>query len=150
MSLQIVTVADSISKLSVTGVTIKDLDGIPEEVSVRDCPVLFPNPDGFITNARVIRRSAGSATDASKDVYYTLNYIFLYSPVGQGRGLFQVFPQLVTKAAAIMDTIISNDTITGLVDITPRINGEIGVVEDTAGSKFFGCMFAFDVVEFVN
>ena len=44
MALQIVIVADSISKLSVSGVTLKDIDEIITEGTKRNIPAIFPRP----------------------------------------------------------------------------------------------------------
>ena len=67
---KIATVATSIAALSVSGVTLKDTDEIPEEVFSRHCPVLFPDPDDFITNLRIEPQSLGVGTIRKIDVFY--------------------------------------------------------------------------------
>ena len=150
MALQADTIATSIAGLSVPGVTIKDLDGVPEEVHARDCPLLYPKPDGFMSNLRVERDSFGAAGDARKTVRYTLSYAYLHAPVGEGRGLFDVYADMVGNVLAILDAIIADDALNGAADITPGAVTRFGLVNDPSGGWFHGCVVALDVVEFVN
>jgi len=150
MSLAIVTVADSISKLSVSGVTIKDLDDIPTTVRNRDCPILYPRPDGFISGLAVERMSMASGASAQLNVTYTLNYRFLFAKIGTERGLFAVVPTMVAKVALIMDRMLVSDSITGLIDLQVFDIGEFGPVSDPMGNMFHGCDFSFECLEFVN
>jgi hypothetical protein len=149
MSLAITTITDSISKLSVSGLVIKDIDEIPVGVDARQ-PTLIPLPD-FVTNFVMIRDSFGGGTTAKMTVSYTLGYRLLYKPVGAGREL-EYYDNLVSMAGLIMDAILAIDTLTGLVDIEPEANGIInmGVVNDPAGNAFLGCDIRMRVKEFVN
>lgn len=150
MSMQADTIATSIAGLSVPGVTIKDLDGIPEEAQARDCPLLYPKPDGFMSNLRVERDSFGAGSEARKTVRYTLNYAYLHAPVGEGRGLFDVYAAMVGNTLAILDALLADDALNGAVDITPGSVVRFGLVNDPAGGWFHGCVLGLDVVEFVN
>ena len=150
MSLSAATIADSISKLSVSGVTIKDVDQIPNEVTQYDVPVMFPEPLNFITDFEVIRDSFGADSLAKKTAAYTLNYTFCHSLVGSGRLLSDVYDDMVAKAELILDAIIANSTITGAVDIEPLNISNFGVVLDPAGHSFHGCQIQVRVMEFIN
>lgn len=150
MSLAIVTVADSISKLSVSGVTLKDLDGIPTRVRKRDCPIFYPKPDGFISGFTPERVSMGSGSTAQLNVNYNLNYRFLFTPIGSERGLFALYPTMVAKVVLILEAVLANDIITGLVDFQVIDVGEFGPVEDPMGNFFHGCDFSLEILEFVN
>ena len=44
MALSAGTIASSIAALSVPGVTVVGLDGIPETAAGRDCPLMYPRP----------------------------------------------------------------------------------------------------------
>jgi hypothetical protein len=144
------TIATSIAGLSVSGVTIADLDGIPEQAHGRDCPLLYPKPDGFMSNLRVERDSFGPASDARKTVRYTLSYAYLHAPVSEGRGLFDVYQAMVQNTLAILDAIIADDALNGAVDITPGEVTRFGLVNDPAGSWFHGCVIALNVTEQIN
>jgi len=145
-----VTIADSISKLSITGINIRDLDKIPAVVRNRDCPILYPRPDGFISGFEPDRITTGDGSSAKMDVRYTLTYTFLESPIGSDRGLFGVYPSFVANVAKILDAILLNDKITGAVDIRAVDVGAFGPVADPAGNAFHGCDIAIEILEFVN
>lgn len=148
MALAAVTIADSIAGLSVSGVTIKDLDQIPQEVQARDCPILFPDPSRYVSDLSVGVDSFGSGS-AKKTVKYMLNYVFLYSETGVGRGLADNAAGVVTKVMLILDAFLANDALTGSIDITP-LTTTAGVVNDPSGKPFYGALLSFAVTEFVN
>lgn len=149
MALQAVTVATNIAALSVSGVTLKALSAIPENVAPRDCPIIYPRPDGFMSDLEVEVDSFGSSA-GKKTVRYTLTYMYLHSAIGEGRGLFDVYEDMVTKATAFVDAVISNDAIAGCVDITPTGITNFGPVADPAGGMFHGAQMPFVVTEFIN
>ena len=144
---KIAIVANSISGLSVSGVTIKDIGGIPEEVSNRICPVMFPDPDNFVTGVTVTPQSYGAGTVGKNDVRYTLNYIFLYQPIGSGRYIAKSIVGLVGKAVLILNAFIANDALVGSVDLEPSL-GDFGTMQDLTGNQFFGVRITVKVYEF--
>lgn len=149
MTLQIAAIASSIAGLTVSGVTLKNTTGIPETVDPRQ-PTIFPRPDGFVSGLTIIRDSTGIASQARKTAQYNLTYRLCYTPIGAGRGLFDVYGSMVTAAFAFLDAVIANDAITGLVDITPQDVTAFGPVSDPAGVMFHGCDFVFMITEFIN
>ena len=148
MAISISTVTNSIAALSVSGVTIKDIDEIPSSVIGRDCPILYPEPDGFIANFTVTPMAFGTAGSGPFDVEYDLVYAFLYCPVGTGRSLLDVYDEMVTKAVLIYDRIIVSDAITGAVELTAGDVMQFGAVPDPAGNMFLGTRMVFHVKEF--
>jgi hypothetical protein len=130
-------------------VTIKDVDAIPQAVEARDCPIIYPKPDGFLSGLEVEVDSFGS-TQAKKTVRYVLTYMFLHAPVGAGRGLFDVYEGCVTNVLAFLDALIANDALSGSVDIQPSGVTSFGPVPDPSGTVFHGCEIALAVTEFVN
>ena len=149
MSLQISTITAAIAGLTVTGVTILDTDEIPFEVGLRQS-VLFPEPVNFVTDFTVTRDSMGIASQARKTVTYTLNYTFAHSQVGTGRGLADLYGDMVSTAYAIVDAIIALDTVSGAVGIDDPTINQFGVVVDPSGVSYHGCKIAVRVTEFVN
>ena len=148
MTLKIDDVITAISGINVSGVVILDVDKIPQEGTVR-ASILFPNPDTPITGVKFAPQTFGnSATAAHADVNYTLNYVFLLKPVGEGRGVYQALPELINKIMAILDACVANFSVTGAVDIKPRVD-EVGPgMTDPAGNQYWGCNIMFDVLEF--
>ena len=146
MALAIATVADSISKLSVTGLTIEDVDNL--SVFIASPPVLAPMPD-YITNFEIEYDSFGSGDTAQKTIRYDLNYRLYYAQVGSARKLAP-FEGLVDMIAAILDAVIDVVNITGAIEIMPAGTIRPGIVLAPDGAQFFGCDFAFRVTEFDN
>ena len=149
MGLQAVAVATAIGGLTVAGVNLKALNAIPEGADARECPMVYPRPDGFLSGLEVIVDSFGS-TAAKKTVKYILTYTYLYAPLGAGRGLFDLYEDMVTKALLFIDTVIANDAITGCVDIEPLDIKEWGPVSDPSGVMFHGAHISFGITELVN
>jgi hypothetical protein len=151
MPLAILTIANSIADLEVAGVRIRDLDQIPDAVQERDCPILIPEVINFVTDLVITRDSTGADyLVALKTATYTLNYTFLYAPAGSDRAGLSRFDDFVRKAFAIIDEVILNSTVEGLIDITPQATLQWSVVLDPAGNAFMGCMMAFAITELIN
>ena len=150
MALAFATITDSIAAISVSGVTIKDIDEIPESVAVRDCPIMYPEPDGFISGLTYTRDSTGPGSTALATVTYNMTYAYLHTKVGVGRGLFDIYGDMLTKVGLILDAIIISDGITGVVDLTIGGAIQFGAVPDPAGNMFIGTRLVFAITEFVN
>jgi len=148
MALSAATVATSIAALSVSGLTIKDLDAIPQEVTARDCPVLYPDPTRFMTDLVIEVDSFGSAS-AAKTIRYTLNYVLAYRIVGEERGLYKIYQGFVQKACLFIDAMLANDALSGCIDST-TIGLTLGVVQDPSGKSFHGCLIPIRIMEFYN
>jgi hypothetical protein len=143
------TVATSIAALSVAGVTLKDLTAIPENVEARDCPIIFPKPDGFMTNLTIQIDSFGSSS-GKKTAFYDLNYTYCHSPLAAGRGLFDVYQDMVNKCTVFIDAVIANDALAGSIDAHVKGVAEFGPVVDPAGTAFHGATITIGITEFVN
>ena len=148
MTLSINTITNSIAALSVTGVTIKDLDEIPDSVDTNDCPMVFPNPDGFVSSFELERAAMSSGTSNVWDVRYTLTYRFCYSEIGMGLGLFDQYDDMVDKVQDFVDKMLVSDTLTGAVDIEVEDITTFGPVSDPAGKMFHGCDISLRILEF--
>ena len=144
MTLQIVTICDSISDLSVSGVTIFDVDQIPPDAT-RLLPCMFPEPVNFVTNFTTDRNTFGSS--GFKTVEYDLNYTFLFTPIGAGRTGLDFYDEMLTKVGLIVDAVLANDTITGAWDIKTQGTTDFGPVPDPAGNQYLGCRLVFHVIE---
>lgn len=148
MSLQIATIANSISRLSVSGLTLLDVDEIPPVVDPR-VSTLLPLPN-YITDFEMVRDSFGSS-DAKMTVVYTLNYRLFYKPVGTGRiTTIEGVSGLVEMVGLVLDAVLAIDTLDGAVDITPQDVTNMGIVNDPSDNQWHGCDIALRVTEFVN
>jgi len=142
------TVTNSIAALSISGVTIKDIDEIPDTARLLT-PLLIPQPNNFVTDLSVSFETFGSNGGAKINTNYTLNYVFLYCEVG-GISAFAAFGGLMTKLSALFDAINSNDAITGAVDVKINSVGNIGVITDPAGNEFWGLEFSLRILEYTQ
>lgn len=153
MGVSIVTVADSISKITLdtgSNITIKDLDGMLDEVFDRNCPVVMPAPD-WLTNVEAEMDNLGSGTSAQWTFTYTVSYRLFYAPVGQGRNkLRHVMPGLANEVVYLIDGIMANDDLDGCEHIELAGSPVFGVVEDPVGNAFWGADMDFEVTELVN
>jgi hypothetical protein len=112
------------------------------------CPILIPQPNNFMTGTSMSFETFGSNGAAKMNLEYDLNYVFLFCEVGSGINAFAPFSGLMTKLAAILVVIFSNDAISGLVDMKLNTIGDIGVIADPAGNEFWGLMFSLHCLEF--
>ena len=149
MALQIAVITNSIAALSIAGVTIKDKDELKDGWDAFDCPLLCPRPTDFMTGFIEERVSFGSGSTRQANISYVLAYRFFYAPVGTGDFLI-IWSAMIDKAFAIVDAIIANDAIAGLIDLSHEDIVQSDVVEDAAGNQFIGCDIPIRVLEFVN
>lgn len=148
MALSAVSVIAAIGNLSVSGVTMKDLTEIPQEGGARGA-ICYPDPNKPISGLSVTRDSFGGAA-AKMTAHYTLHFIFLHSPIGSGRGLFDVYADAVAKYLLIYDAILATVNLTGCVDFNIDGGDFASPVADPAGNQFHGCPIAINITEFVN
>lgn len=150
VSLALATVADSISKISISGVTVKDVNEL--SASWKSLPnVLYPRPDGFVTGLRFKTDSYG-INGAEKGTFtYNLTYRFLGTAVGNMGTFGQAYSDALTKIIAIVNAIVADDTITGATkDFRLGTIANIGPMPDPSGNVFHGADITFVVEEFVN
>jgi len=150
MALALATVANSIEALTITGLTIYDLDNVPASVDVRTTAALVPLSD-YVTGFILAHDTFGAGNTAEMTVTYTVNYRLFYSIYGAGRtDLLEKQAGLIAMVAAIWDSVITNDSLTGCVNIEPVGVTGIGIVMDPTNHEFLGCNMSFTVMEFVN
>jgi len=142
------TVTDSIAGLTISGVTIKDIDQIPEAARLLT-PLIIPQPNNFVTDLSVTFETFGSNGSAKINTNYTLNYVFLFCEVS-GISAFAAFSGLIEKLSAILVAIDSNDAISGAVDVKINSIGNLGVITDPAGVEFWGLEFSLRVLEYTQ
>jgi len=151
MTLSTLNVTNGIAALTVSGVTIKGLAGIPEQVQVRDCPLFFPHPEEFI--------QGGAGGDEGMETFgistarfwlfnRTYRYVYLHAPVGTTRGIFEQYPTMTAKVDLILEAVAEMDVTD--VDVRSITVNQFGQLQDPAGSKFYGCTIDITVREKVN
>ena len=147
---QIDTVTNSIAAWSISGVTIRDIHDIPEDVILLG-PILFPRPDGFVTDMQFTRESQGGAGTAMMNLSYTLNYVYCHTPIGSGLGgLFSTYSGLITNLALIIEKVFASDNASGAVDLQLAGVSNVGPVSDPSGKAYHGVEIALRITEFIQ
>lgn len=149
MSISLIAVADSISKVSVAGLTIMDVDEIPTGLTQRFCPALIPNPENYVSNVDASVDSFGTGASRKMTLSYWLNYLLIYSEVGAGRtATLEAYSGMLSKVCAFLDAFYALDSLTGAVDFhaelgSPQIT-EVGSVD------FHSIAVRLMIKEFIN
>lgn len=152
MALDPTGTATRIAALSVSGLTIRDLDAVPEEVSPRvgEIPVLYPDPVNFIELTHEVRDTLDTDAQAFKRVFYTLHYMYLFAPLGSERGWYKLAQPAILLLYQLFDVVLLNQKVLTIVNIEPN-HGKFGPQVDPADSRdFIGCPVTFQVEEWVN
>lgn len=148
-SLYLSSIADAISQISITGVTVKDKDQLSASWVVLP-NVLYPNDEAWITNFELDYQTVMRDADAAVNVGYTLNYRFLGTQVGDIGTFPAAYSDLIDKFVAITNALeavpapYSGRVQMQVADIS------IGPKIDPAGNQFFGIDFALQITELQN
>lgn len=145
MALALTTITNSIAALTVTGLTIYDIDEIPE-AALRDVPCMYPEPVEFLTN---FEAEMASFQGCKWNVGYDMTYTLLYAPVGSGRGM-ELFSSTVALAFLVVDAVTAIQSVTGAVTLKFVSISTPGPITDPAGNSYFGVRITFRALEFVN
>jgi hypothetical protein len=150
MSLSTTAITAGIAALTVPGVNIYDIKATPENITVRDCPCLFPSPENLVGGGN----TDGPATMGVPTARFwmftkTLRYVYLHAPVGSARSIRDVVPDMCDNLDLIMEAIAELDvTDKDVMGIAVNAFGALG---DPAGSQqFWGCTLDIQVREKVN
>ena len=147
VSVQLATICDSIAGLTISGVTIADKDQITVS-RIGQAAVLSPRPDGFISGMQLTIDSTGTGATRKATLKYTLNYRYYHCAIGNLD--FASYSACVDKLITIINAILTNDTVTGCVDLELAGVTDIGPVSDPAGNSFHGADIALNITEFIN
>ena len=143
------TITGNIASLSISGVTMKDYNGIV--ASWKSLPnVMYLNPENPITGFALEYQSFGHGAAAQVDFSYTLNYRFLGTQVGDLSNMATAYAAVVDKVKLIINAIVTNHSAAsgaggielGAVSIGPR--------EDPAGNMYHGADISINVMEMQN
>ena len=148
VAVSISTVADAIAGLSISGVTVKDIDQISVSRAV-GAATLAPRPDRFVTDLSVEAETFGSGATRSATLRYTLNYVYYHCLVGSTLD-FGSYSAMITNISAVLVALITNDDVTGATDNTMPTISDIGPVSDPVGNVYHGCTVSLQIVQYIN
>ena len=149
VSLLLANIANSISAISISGVTVKDKDQIVGNWTPTP-NVLYPNPDGWITNFSIEYDALMQGATAPMTISYQLNYRFLGVQVGDISTFPVSYSALVDKLVLIINALIAvYAPYSGKVEMI--LNGvTIGARQDPVGNNYFGADITLNISEMQN
>ena len=143
-------VASALADLSISGVTVRDIDNIHANAKTI-LPVLYPVPNGFITDLAWSRESFGDDNVRAMNLTYILHYKYLHAIVGSGGGLLTVYARMIENIIKILQAIFTDSNLGGAVDVTLNTISDIGVHTDPAGElQYHGVDITLKVMEFIQ
>lgn len=153
MALSSTTIATAIAALSVSGVTIKDITSVPDSITVRDCPILYPSPAQWMAGGTAEPGTGSTTFGTPSTRSWTFNrtykYVYLHAPAGSGRSIAEHYSGLTSKADSIFEALVTLD-VSG-VDVMAVTMGEYGVLNDPSETnKYFGFLVDITLRERIN
>jgi hypothetical protein len=149
ISLKLSEIADAISQIAISGVTVKDKNEVSGSwVSLPN--VLYPNPDGWVTGFGIEYATVMQGATAPMDISYTLNYRLLGVQVGDLALMPVSYSALVDKLVLVLNAMISaHAPYTGRVEMKVGDIG-LGARTDPAGNQYYGADIALNIMEMQN
>jgi len=149
VNVKIRTVISAIAGLSISGVTIKDLDEIPGNTNLQP-KTLYPNAEGVIRGLLPSRETYGTLGSEKINLDYGIRYRYVHcTPDGSPGGVYDVVDDCVETIASILAVLLANDTVNGAVDVWLTSMSDFPIiVQDPAGNDFWGCDFTLGIKEF--
>lgn len=151
MALNGAAISSAISALDIDGVTIKDVSGIPQSVQTRDCPILFPMPGNWYGGGNAVnedKSTFGTAGSRYWTTSHAMNYVYLHSEVGTGRGNADNYASAVEDIEDIVEAVTALD-VSG-VDVAEISHNPIGILTDPSGRRFTGCEVTITLRQRIN
>jgi hypothetical protein len=141
-TLYLANIADAISSISISGVTVKDKDQVSASWLAQP-NVLFPNVENWIDNFTL----AYNILDGVETVSYTLNYRFLSTQIGDLATFPVAFSDLVDKVSTILGALV--DVLSPYSDnVTMKVTSvQIGGRTDPVGNEYHGADISLAIEE---
>jgi len=144
------SITAAIAGIAVSGVTFKDVSGIPKFVKDTDCPIFFPDPSDWFSSMKSAQ-TLNSPTNQT-DVTRTMKYIYLHSVSIAANPLSTHYAGMAAKVDAIYSALDS--VVGGLFVVTGITVSRFGEIEAPRQGQlrnvFFGCFFDIEIFETVN
>lgn len=142
-----VTLDTAIAALSVTGLTIKGLSAIPQEVNARDCPILFPDPAKWLGQGASTPGNFDNVIAGRVQYEHNCSYILAYAQDASGRGLADHFSGMAALVFALTQKLIRIDIVA--MSIRRVSVTSFGQMTDPAGKQFYGCGVTVTALELI-
>jgi hypothetical protein len=137
----------AIAGLNITGLTIKGLTGIPQEVNDRDCPLLFPSPSNWLGQGSSTPGNFDNVIAGRVQYEHNLTYVLAYAQGGTGRGLSDHYNGMATLTQSLVTKLIRIDI--DAMSIRRVTVSSFGQLTDPAGKMFYGCNLVITALEYI-
>jgi hypothetical protein len=142
-----VTLDTAISALTVSGLTIKGLSAIPQEVNARDCPLLFPDPSKWLGQGASTPGNFDNVSAGRVQYEHNCSYILAYAQDGSGRGLSDYFSGMAALVFLLTQALIRIDIVAMSIRRV-SVTG-FGQMTDPTGKGFYGCGITVTALEYI-
>lgn len=145
-------ITSAIAGLTISGVTILDVDEIRDSITLRAGEtILMPEPLDFISNMSLTRETLGDASTRYMDLEYDLTYTYFYAPLASTRGLRDIYSGMGAKFQAIIHGITNHDFHSiGAWKCEPQNILAYGKVADPLENEFYGFRFSVHCMEIMK
>ena len=155
MALNTAGIATAIAALSVSGVTIKNITGLPKSFTKGDCPVFFPHPDEWFLGTISEPGRDGQWVGQTNvfDAVRRFRYIYLHGLSIAANPMSTVYSAMAAKVDLLYSAIAGMNTSSGVLTVRSINVSEFGsIVAPAAGISqtrniFFGCFFEIEILE---
>ena len=149
ISILLPDITDAIKDINISGVTVKDYDGIA--ASWQSMPnVLYPNPEGFLSDFALEYPTVLRGGSSPVDISYTLNYRFLGVEIGDLSQMPTQYAAMIEKVLAIIAAMISTDSpYSGRAEMEV-VSVSVGARADPVGNAYHGADISLKVTEMQN
>jgi hypothetical protein len=155
MTLNTAAIATAIAALTVSGVTMKDITGIPKAIKKADCPIFFPHPEEWEQGMNSASDNyVGQAT--VYDAVHTFRYIYLHGLSIAANPMSSIYSAMAGKADLIYSALASLNTLPGVLTVTSIRRSRFGEIAAPAAGNtsirdiFYGCFFEIEIKEMSN
>jgi len=140
------TLDSAIAALTITGLTIKSLSNIPQEVFDRDCPLLFPSPSNWLGQGAATPGNFDNVIAGRVQYEHNLTYVLAYAQLSTGRGISDFYNGMATLVYTLVSKLIRIDLVA--MSIKKVSVTSFGQLTDPAG-KFYGCGLTVTAQEYI-
>ena len=152
MALNTPGIATDVAALIISGVTVKNLGQEPQQVQARDCPILFPDPDGFAGASQMARKSLSGMgpTGHYWEDLQPLTWRYLHAMAGSERGFAAYRQALLLASDAIKTAFIDGAYSVSGADVRAVSVTQHGTVTGPSGKTFFGFLVTVTFWQQIN
>lgn len=147
MSLNSAAIATGVAALTVAGVTIKNTTNIPRIVTVGECPIMIPSPDGWMAGG-LGQLGPNTFGPGMWEFSRAFTYLYLHAATGQKPELSDHIGAMADKVDLILTALTGLDVADADVE-SIECSGSAQITDPT-GNSFFGCQITLTMKERVN